>query len=68
MQKNYINREINKPLTEIQRGINPKTNKPHPAGDELLYHQYPEYYTWNKTTKKWKRRINVQHKPCVGRM
>ena len=37
-----------------------------PAGPDLFYHEYPRYYRWMGTAKKWKRRENGQWQ--IGRM
>ena len=45
--------------TAVQNILNKLPKKQcasHPWGFELLYTEYPQYYSWNKPTKKWKRR------------
>ena len=38
----------------------------HPPGPQLYYHEYPEHYSWNTTSKRWTRR--TRRDPTIGRM
>lgn len=57
-------KETDNPLTDDERGYDVDGNVL-PAGPDLLYHQYPEYYTYNNG---WKRRKHGGIKRAIGRM
>lgn len=42
-----------------------KVNRKHPAARKLLYKEFPEYYTWNKSRKFWKPR---KRRTQIGRL
>ncbi len=39
-----------------------------PSSRDILYQDLPEYYTWIKTKRKWKRRTKRQRNPTIGRI
>lgn len=41
-------------------------DKKRKQGSDLLYIEYPKYYTWDKSKKQWKRR--TKNKVCIGRL
>ena len=50
-------------LTEFFR-----TNSTNEDAQQYLYHEFPEYFTWNTGTKKWSRRQNRNEHITIGRM
>ena len=64
---NNNQKEKDNPLS-IEERTNKITNKVYPPSNELLYHEYCHYYTWNKNNKKWKRRIVPQKSTMIGRI
>ena len=62
-------KEMQKPLTQSQLKTDRNGNL-QPRGPDLLYHEYPEYYSWNKSKKQWKRRKSKSTKKnrSIGRM
>lgn len=62
-------KEFKTPLTKKEL-LTDKHGNCLPEGAELLYHEYPEYYTWSKSKKKWKRRTHrttIKNR-TIGRM
>ena len=60
-------RELDFPLTDDERRYDIYGHVK-PKGVDLLYREYTSCYTWNNTTKKWKRRENIQKKPTISRL
>ncbi len=57
--------ERKQPLSDIER-MRDRDGNLKPAGPELLYHEYPKFYRWCQSEKKWERR--KRHDWQIGRM
>jgi hypothetical protein len=57
---------ITPPVTTLLAFFN--LNVVDPEARDLLYHDIPRFYTYNKNTRKWTRRRLQQHIPTIGRM
>ena len=58
-------KEIENPLPE-KALLKDLQGNPHPTGPELLYHEYPEHYSWSTDKKCWNRR--TKNDRSIGRM
>jgi ATP-dependent DNA helicase PIF1 len=64
---NKIERVLNKPCNEESMLIEWfNYNYHHPEAHEILYHDFPQYYTWNVKDECWKPRKNSAHQ--TGRL
>ena len=63
---NTVTSEIEQPLTPPVLGRDPVTAVSYPSAPQLKYIDFPEFYTWNDSSKAWKRRVKPLRSDTIG--